>query len=182
MIAQKQNIKQEPSETIRLEALDMNLDSQWVVGFVDGEGCFHIGLNKNSGMSLGIQVLPEFTVVQHERDIALLHALKNVFGCGNVCPNHGARKAFRVRNGEHLKKYVIPFFEKHKLKSKKRIDFEKFRDVVNLMALGEHLSEKGIEKIRKISEQMNRKAMQNQLEIVSEVSNNLATQLEKLNQ
>ena len=181
MILQKQNIKEEPSETIRLEALDMNLDSQWVVGFVDGEGCFHIGLNKNSGMSLGIQVLPEFTVVQHERDIALLHALKNVFGCGNVCPNHGARKAFRVRNGEHLKKYVIPFFEKHKLKSKKRIDFEKFRDVVNLMALGEHLSEKGIEKIRKISDQMNRKAMQNQLETVSEVSNNLATQLDKLN-
>ena len=185
MITQKQSIKsikQEPSETIRLEALNMNLDPQWVVGFVDGEGCFHIGINKNSGMSLGLQVLPEFTVVQHETDIVLLHALKHVFGCGNVCPNHGARKAFRVRNGEHLKKYVIPFFEKHKLKSKKRIDFEKFRDVVNLMATGAHLSQEGIEKIRKISDQMNRKAMQNELQKVSEASSNLAIQLEKSNQ
>jgi hypothetical protein len=26
----------------------MKLNAQWIVGFVDGEGCFHIGMNKNS--------------------------------------------------------------------------------------------------------------------------------------
>jgi hypothetical protein len=48
--------------------MSMNLNAQWVVGFVDGEGCFHVGINQNESMSLGVQVLPEFTVVQHEVD------------------------------------------------------------------------------------------------------------------
>ncbi len=43
----------------------MNLDPHWVVGFVDGEGCFHIGINPHAEMKAGHQVLPEFTVVQH---------------------------------------------------------------------------------------------------------------------
>ena len=46
----------------------MNLNAQWIVGFVDGEGYFHIGINKNESMKLGVQVLPDFHVVQHERD------------------------------------------------------------------------------------------------------------------
>ncbi len=44
------------------------LDAKWIVGFVDGEGCFHVAINKIPEMSLGWQVLPEFRVVQHERD------------------------------------------------------------------------------------------------------------------
>jgi hypothetical protein len=28
------------------------LDASWIVGFTDGEGCFHISINKIQGMSL----------------------------------------------------------------------------------------------------------------------------------
>ena len=65
------------------------LEAQWVVGFVDGEGCFFVGINPHPEMTSGFQVLPEFTVVQHKRDIQLLHALKQFFGCGVVRTNHG---------------------------------------------------------------------------------------------
>lgn len=180
MNAKKTQNKKEPSETIRLEALNisMNLDPQWIVGFVDGEGCFHIGLNKNEGMTLKVQVLPEFTVVQHQRDIALLYALKNYFKCGEVNPNHGDRKAFRVRNQETLAKVIIPFFDKHKLKTKKRIDFEKFRDVLLLMEKREHLTKEGLDKIRKIADQMNRKGIINEIHIVSQANQQLTKRLE----
>ena len=77
----------------------MKLDAQWIVGFVDGEGCFHVSVNAHPGMSAGAQVLPEFTVVQHERDVQVLHALKAYFGCGVVRKNHGDRMAYRVRRG-----------------------------------------------------------------------------------
>ncbi len=33
------------------------------VGFVDGEGCFYVGINPHPEMSSKFQVLPEFTVV-----------------------------------------------------------------------------------------------------------------------
>lgn len=105
----------------------------------------------------GFQVLPEFTVVQHERDIAVLQNLKTYFQCGTVLRNHGDRQAYRVRGHEKLSKTIVPFFEKHKLKTKKRIDFEKFRDVVLLMEKGDHRTAEGLEKIRAIANTMNTK-------------------------
>ena len=137
----------------------MELDAQWIVGFVDGEGCFHVSINPHAEMTAGYQVLPEFTVVQHERDVQVLHALKAYFGCGVVRKNNGDRMAYRVRGHEHLSKNIIPFFEKHSLKSRKRVDFAKFRDIVNLMNRGDHLTTGGVEHIREIVNQMNRKGL-----------------------
>jgi LAGLIDADG endonuclease len=134
----------------------MNLDAQWVTGFVDGEGCFFVGINPHAEMTTGFQVLPEFTVVQHERDVQLLHALKAFFGCGVVRKNHGDRLAYRVRSKEHLLQRIVPFFVEHPLKSKKRVDFEKFRRVLLKMDAGEHLTATGIDEIRRIAAQMNR--------------------------
>ena len=134
----------------------MKLEAEWVTGFVDGEGCFHVGIAKHPDMASGYQVLPEFTVVQHERDAQLLHALKAHFGCGVVRRNHGERMAYRVRGLEHLSMRIVPFFLKHPLKSRKRVDFEKFRRVILLMERGEHLTADGVEQIRAIAAQMNR--------------------------
>ncbi len=134
----------------------MNLEAQWIVGFVDGEGCFHIGINSHPEMKAGFQVLPEFTVVQHERDVQVLHAFKAHFGCGVVRKNHGDRMAYRVRGSDHLLERVIPFFEKHPLKTRKRVDFAKFRRVLLKIERGEHLTEEGVEEIRRIASQMNR--------------------------
>ncbi len=145
---------EESSETLR-SVSQSRLEAQWVVGFVDGEGCFYVGINPHPQMSTGFQVLPEFTVVQHERDIQLLYALKQFFGCGVVRRNHGDRMAFRVRNIQHLRERIIPFFEKHPLKSKKRVDFMKFRKILMLMERGEHLKPEGIEQIREIASKMN---------------------------
>ena len=133
----------------------MDLNAQWIVGFVDGEGCFHVGINENQSMKLGVQVLPEFTVVQHQVDEQVLYALKAYFGCGVVRKNHGTRLCYRVRGQENLRNKIIPFFEKHELKTRKRIDFAKFRKVLLLMEKGDHLNADGLEKIRQIKITMN---------------------------
>ena len=135
--------------------MSMNLNAQWIVGFVDGEGCFHVGINQNKSMSLGVQVLPEFTVVQHEVDEQVLYGLKDYFGCGVVRKNHGKRLSYRVRGQKNLQDRIIPFFEKHKLKTRKRVDFQKFRKVILLIEKGEHLEAEGLQKIRQIKTSMN---------------------------
>lgn len=134
----------------------MNLDAQWITGFVDGEGCFHVGINANKEMTAGYQVLPEFTVVQHERDVKVLNALKSYFGCGVVRVNHGDRLAYRVRSKEHLLNFIIPFFVKHPLKTIKRQDFEIFRDILLKMEKGVHLRSEGVEEIQSMAAKMNR--------------------------
>ena len=139
----------------------MKLEAQWIVGFVDGEGCFHVSINRNDSMTLGYQVLPEFTVVQHERDVKVLHALKAFFNCGVVRVNRkdktSVRMAYRVRNLQHLLDIVCPFFMKHQLKTQKHVEFRKFRRILMLMDQGAHLTEQGLEEIRDVVKQMNRK-------------------------
>jgi hypothetical protein len=134
----------------------MEISAEWVVGFVDGEGCFHVGIAVHKEMTLGVQVLPEFTVVQHKRDVQLLVSMKDYFGCGVVRVNHGDRMAFRVRKIEHLRDIIIPFFTKHPLKSKKAHDFDLFKEVLSLMKSGAHLSNSGLDKIRTLVSRMNR--------------------------
>ena len=140
----------------------MNLNAQWIVGFVDGEGCFHVGINQNQSMNLGFQVLPEFTVVQHQVDEQVLYGLKDYFGCGVVRKNHGTRLSYRVRGQNNLRNRIIPFFEKHKLKTRKRVDFEKFRKVILLIEKEEHLKPEGLEQIRQIKTSMNSRFNPNQ--------------------
>ena len=134
----------------------MNIDPNWVSGFVDGEGTFYVGFNKQSEMTVGIQVLPEFRVVQHKRDIQLLHALKKQFACGVVRVNHDDRYEWRVRKIQHLTEIIIPFFEQHPLHTQKKFDFIKFRKIVLGMKQGKHLTKEGILELITIAEQMNR--------------------------
>ncbi len=148
MTPQRPNVG-DPSQASRLSA-------DWIVGFVDGEGCFHVGINKHNDLRLGYQVLPELTVVQHERDIDLLHELRSTMNCGVVRRNHGDRFCWRVRDLKNLTDIIIPFFERHPLKSKKAIVFLKFRQVVAMMQKGQHLTDEGFAEIRSIAASMNR--------------------------
>lgn len=153
----------------------MKLDAQWIVGFVDGEGCFYVGINQNASMTAKAQILPEFTVVQHKRDVQVLHALKAYFGCGVVRTNHGDRMAYRVRGLDHLLEKIAPFFVKHPLKTQKNVEFLKFRRILLQMQKGEHLRGEGVEEIRRIAAQMNRGA----LKIKSDFSGNREEEIER---
>src|SRR5437660_4172869 len=109
-------------------------------------------------MTSGFQVLPEFTVVQHKRDVQILQALKAHFGCGVVRTNHGNRMAYRVRGLDHLRECIVPFFIKHPLKTRKNVDFYKFTTILRLMEEGVHLTVEGVDQIRAITREMNRGA------------------------
>src|SRR3989442_2456846 len=65
----------------------------WVIGFVDGEGCFSIGFVRQpnrpgrKGYKTGFQVSHEFAVTQGASGIACLEDLREFFGVGDVIPN-----------------------------------------------------------------------------------------------
>jgi hypothetical protein len=134
------------------------LDIAWIVGFVDGEGCFHVSINKIKKMKLGWQVLPEFRVVQHQRDIEILYKLKSFFGFGIVTKNHGDRKEFRVRGIYNLNK-IVKFFQNNKLQTSKIKNFELFAKIICKINKKEHLSEQGLQEIAKLSSKMNQKVI-----------------------
>ena len=130
----------------------------WIVGFVDGEGCFSISIFKNKTTKSGWQIFPEFVVTQGEKSLPSLQLIEKFFGCGAIYINHRYDNhtenlyRFCVRNIQDLNGKVIPFFESNNLKTAKIKDFEVFRKVVNLMINKEHLTSKGFQKILKIAD------------------------------
>jgi hypothetical protein len=132
------------------------LDPRWVCGFVDGEGCFHISINKIPKMSIGWQVLPEFRIVQHERDETVLKELQKFFKAGKVVVNHNTRKELRIRKLDDLKN-VVSFFKKYPLKTEKKQNLEIFAKVLDLMDQKRHLTIEGLTEIANLCWSMNRK-------------------------
>src|SRR5919201_6954879 len=65
----------------------------WVIGFVDGEGCFSIGLvrqphrTNRRGYKTGYQVSHDFVVTQGASSVECLETLCEFFGVGQVYVN-----------------------------------------------------------------------------------------------
>jgi len=144
------------------------VDPNWVIGFVDGEGCFSIGLVRQperanrKGYRTGFQVSHEFAVTQGAKSVSCLRDLQAFFGVGGVLLNkrydnhreHLYRYVVRARGD--LVEVVIPFFREHPLRTNKRQDFESFTRCVQIMVENRHLTRKGLIEILEIMQTMNR--------------------------
>ena len=134
----------------------------WVVGFVDGEGCFSVAIQRCRVMKLGWQVFPEFVVTQGARSLPALETLQRFFGCGRIHVNrrHDNHKEhlyrFCVRAVRDLREKVLPFFRENPLRTAKRQDFELFAEVLQLMEHKKHLDSEGLQEIAEIVCRINR--------------------------
>ena len=140
----------------------------WVLGFVDGEGCFSIGFIRQpsrvsrKGYKTGYQVSHEFVVTQGAKSVACLHELEEFFGVGSVLVNrryddhHEHLYRYAVRRRVDLIDSIIPFFRSYPLHSAKQRDFEKFALCVEMVAAGSHLTVDGLIEIAEVIETMNR--------------------------
>ena len=134
---------------------------QWIVGFVDGEGCFSVPIFRNRTYRIGWQVQPAFAVVQGERSVHVLHELKSFFGCGEVYINmrHDNHREhlyrYDVRSPKDLIHRIIPFFEAYPLRTAKVDDFHKFARVVRMKEQGFHRTVEGLTRIAEIVQTMN---------------------------
>src|SRR5947209_13665417 len=133
----------------------------WVVGFVDGEGCFSVAIQRCRVMKLGWQVFPEFVVTQGARSLPALQAVQQFFRCGTIHINrrHDNHKEplyrFCVRAARDLREKVIPFFRENPLRTAKQRDFELFARVLGMMQQGRHLEWDGLHEIAGIVTQIN---------------------------
>ncbi len=108
----------------------------WLVGFTDGEGCFSVSKFRNPTTRSGWQVFPEFVVTQGESSKQSLDEIKDFFKCGGVYINrrndNHKEDLYRycVRSVDDLINVIIPFFEKHPLKTAKQKSFMDFKKKV----------------------------------------------------
>lgn len=143
----------------------------WIVGFVDGEGCFSVNFvkqsNKNEknrirkGYRIGYQIAHEFAITQGESSLESLEKIKSFFGVGSIYINkrydNHKEHLYRyvVRKKTDLVNVIIPFFRKYELRTSKKKNFEIFTKCIVDMAKGKHLTRNGAIKIALMTEKMN---------------------------
>jgi hypothetical protein len=143
------------------ETETLELDPRWIVGFVDGEGCFSVALHANAGAPHGWQLTPVFQVYQHKAHRAVLEGLQRHFGCGWIRAKGPASSVltYGVQVRHDVLTSVIPFFERHR-PIVKADAFDAFATIVRSLAAKDHLTRPGFESLVRLAYGMNAQGKQ----------------------
>lgn len=134
------------------------LSDDYLIGFVEGEGSFYIGIVPSRETKAGWQVIYFLKVSQNPNGKVVLDHFVKRLGCGYIKANDNhdttdRSLAFVVRDLKSLKEKVIPFFE-GKLVIKKDA-FDKFKRVIDLVTIKKHLTFDGVKEIVDLAYSMN---------------------------
>jgi|SRR6185369_2487739 hypothetical protein len=104
---------------------------------------------------MGVAVNLIFKLAQHVRDEQLFIGLIDFLGCGKI---YLEREAVYIRVTKYSDIYekIIPFFKKYPIIGVKYQDFYDWCRVAELMKENKHLTQEGIDEIKKIKAGMNR--------------------------
>lgn len=76
--------------------------------------------------------------------------------CGNIYTKSSVAVIdYEVKKVSDVEDKILPFFRKYPLLGSKKQNFEDFCKVVSLIKSGAHLTESGLEEIRRIKSDMN---------------------------
>lgn len=138
------------------------LSPDYLVGLTDGEGCFyvyprpvHVSRGKQSSVEL------HFYIKLKGDNLSLLRKVKQTFGCGEIYHqvekrvNHSECFRFEINSQKDIHNVLLPFFDRHQLQSPKIIDYKIFRQVAMMVKRKEHLTDKGLKKIRSLKTKIN---------------------------
>jgi len=143
----------------------------YIVGLVDGEGCFSISIKKQEGTRFGWVIDPVFHVTQSKDQIVVLEILKRVFNCGRIIPKPGQEDSmfqYIVDSRKNIAEKVIPFFRKHKPIVKWR-EFQYFAEIVEGLERGEHKTPEGFKNLLKKAYQISSDRKHKLDDVISEM-------------
>jgi hypothetical protein len=133
------------------------LNPHYIVGFVDGEGCFSISLNKNGDRLPEVRLI--FEIELREDDEPILREIQQVLECGTIYRLEYERYAkwrphvkLKVSNFTDISSKIIPFFQRYPPQAKKHLQFEQFCLAAELIKTKQHLTPEGIEQIRALKQ------------------------------
>jgi hypothetical protein len=116
-------------------------------------------LENKSSYKLGVRPRVSISLPQDKRDLSMLIAIQNHLVCGYITKDSGNRKVwyYRCENLEELENKIVPYFTQNNLVLSKRLDFESMTEALKMIRAKEHLTHKGLAKIKELHAQMNSK-------------------------
>lgn len=171
------------------EIRSYSITSNWLLGFIEGEGSFTVLKTGNFRL--------RFNLTQSVKDLALMNEIKNFLNnlaiennvsikgrrnfLGAVSLHVSERKNtdwlpavnLWVENAKFLNIILIPFLDSLSWHSKKRLDFNDFKSIAILKEKGLHFTEEGQEVIKFIISQINSKRLSTYDKSSKDVDSNL---------
>lgn len=149
-------------DTINVEEKNNNvfptLNNSWLSGFIDAEGCFNVTLFKRKSMTLGYQVKLRFMIDQKD-SLDTMNFIKdqlNLFLTHRNLKKGAIGTMHRIESNSFVKvPLIVEYINRFRLKTKKQYSFDKWVKVYELVKNKVHLTEKGLNEIRKLSKEIN---------------------------
>lgn len=135
-------------------------NSDWMAGFVSGDGSFYLTIRKSDELKVGYRAEIGFQITQHYRDQVFMESFIPYFNCGKL--KKDARHLvlyFTVSNFTHLIEIIIPFFQEHKIQGVKFLDYKDWYKAADIIKTKAHLTTEGINELRKLQGGMNSKRL-----------------------
>ena len=138
-------------------ALPKIIEPNWLLGFIEGESCFYIGITKNEKSKAKYYVSLLFKITQHTRDIELLRKIAEYFDCGTIQEDKTKKIVnLQCRKFSDIESIILPFLAKYSLQGSKSLDYRDFCKVVKFINNKSHLTSEGLDFIKQIKLGMNR--------------------------
>ena len=100
-----------------------------------------------------------FHIAQHIRDIELMNLFTKFFNCGTVYLRSNSKKTprcdFIVQDINLLSTKIIPHFDLYPILNLKNEDYICFKDALNMVKSKQHLTQEGLDKIKRLNLEMN---------------------------
>ena len=157
------------------------ISDDYIMGFVEGEGCFSIGIGKYidrkprktktkakwKKASIGIRVSPSFRITAVEDENEVLYVIKEKLGVGRIYTQSRKNTItsrpvshYYVQTMTELDK-IIDFFKDKIFYTSKGNSFQFWVKCINLIKSGKHLTKEGLLEICEIRDKMNYRKVKN---------------------
>lgn len=124
-----------------------NICGNWLCGFVDGDGSFHGITRKQKTYKHNVQLLVVFDLSQKKSENNIKDLLKiNTLFFDNKCVLYTYKEMCHLKmyNITNHKNFIISFFSKYKLQSRKFLDFLIYVQMCNLILSKKHVTIQGL--------------------------------------
>ena len=98
---------------------------QWLVGFTDGDGNFHIS---HTGDKWGLS----YKLTQSRYNLRVLHYIKKQLGVGSITKD-GTKGQYFIRDRKIIETVIIPIFDKYPLLTTKYFDYVKLKKALVIL-------------------------------------------------
>ena len=159
------NIKNYKNNNNNLPIIITELPHTWVIGFIEGDGNFYLGVHHMSNNR--IKVEPRLEIGLHYKDIHILEKINKFFDYKGNMNLSGIYPHWSIRGIKNCYN-ILSFFDKYPLMTiKKSREYLYWKESVILTYNGVHLTEKGQKRIIELKQLLSKKnnKISNKIEI-----------------